>query len=48
MPKKGILRDTVFENISEITNIQSKYLSGIDNAQSVIDESEARSGDGDE
>jgi hypothetical protein len=48
MPKKGILRDTVFENIGEIRRIQAQYLSGIDSAQSVIDESEARSGDGEE
>jgi hypothetical protein len=48
MPKKGILRNTVFENIGEIRRIQAQYLSGIDSAQSVIDESEARSGDGEE
>jgi HK97 gp10 family phage protein len=50
-PKRGIIRNTVFENISEIKNIQSKYLSGINtsnNGQSLIDESEARSGDGEE
>ena len=28
-PKRGILRSTVFENINEIVNIQSKYLSGL-------------------
>ena len=48
MPKKGVLRDTVFENINEIRNIQAQYLSGIDNAQDIIDESEANSGDGEE
>ena len=50
-PKRGILRDTVFENINEITDIQAQYLSGIkdiNDAQKLIDESEAISGDGDE
>ena len=46
MPKKGILRDTVFENISEIRRIQAQYLSAIDDAERLINESEATSGDG--
>ena len=51
MKRKGFLRDTVFENISQITDIQAQYLSGIkdiNDAQKLIDESEAISGDGDE
>lgn len=28
-PARGILRDTVYDNIGEIRNIQSQYLSGI-------------------
>jgi len=47
-PKRGVLRDTVFENIGEIRQIQAKYLSAIDDAQRLIDESESMSGDGDE
>ena len=48
-PKRGIIRDTVFESIGEIREIQSKYLSAIEdenNAQTLINESEAISGDG--
>lgn len=47
MPKKGIVRDTVFDNISEIRKIQAKYLSAIENEQTAlryIDEVEAVSG----
>ena len=43
MPKKGILRDTTFENIDQIRIIQGKYLSAIENenlARGLIDESE--------
>lgn len=50
-PKRSIVRDTVFENISEIRNIQAKYLSAIEdeqNALRLIDESESTSGDGEE
>ena len=51
MKKKGFLRETVFENIKQITDIQAQYLSGIKNindAQKLIDESEAVSPDGPE
>lgn len=47
-PKRGIIRDTVFENIAEIRNISAQYLSAIEDAQRLIDESEALSGDGEE
>lgn len=43
MPKKGIIRDTVYENIDQIRIIQGKYLSAIENenlARGLIDESE--------
>lgn len=42
-PKRGILRDTVFENIDQIRTIQGKYLSAIedeDRAIKLIDEKE--------
>jgi HK97 gp10 family phage protein len=42
-PKRGILRDTVYENIDEIRKIQGKYLSAIENdnrARGLIDERE--------
>jgi HK97 gp10 family phage protein len=48
-PKRSIVRDTVFENISEIRNIQAKYLSAIEDdtrALRLIDENEAVSEDG--
>lgn len=49
-PARGILRDTVFENIDEIRKIQSQYLSAIttDSAGSLIDESEFKSPEGEE
>lgn len=50
-PARGILRDTVFNNIDEIRKIQSQYLSAIsdgDSALSLIDEDEHISPDGDE
>jgi hypothetical protein len=43
-PKRGILRDTVFENIDQIQIIQGKYLSAIEKenkAKGLIDEKEA-------
>ncbi|WP_412968549.1 hypothetical protein [Fredinandcohnia sp. 179-A 10B2 NHS] len=43
-PKRGILRDTVFENIDQIRIIQGRYLSAIEEenkAKGLIDESEA-------
>lgn len=50
-PKRGILRDTVFENIDEIRKVQGKYLSAIENdnkAKGLIDESEGTAdGEGD-
>lgn len=48
MPKKGIIRDTVYENIDQIRIIQGKYLSAIENesmARGLIDESEAKGDD---
>jgi len=45
MKKLGVLRDTVFESLREIQQIEAQYLSGIANP-GVIDESEAKSGDG--
>jgi hypothetical protein len=43
-PKRGILRDTVFENIDQIQIIQGKYLSAIEKenkAKGLIEEKEA-------
>jgi HK97 gp10 family phage protein len=43
-PKRGILRDTVYENINQIRIIQGKYLSAIEDenkAAGLIDEEEA-------
>lgn len=51
MPKKGFLRETVFENIDEIRKIQGQYLSAIEDdnrARGLIDEKEQMSGDGSE
>jgi HK97 gp10 family phage protein len=48
-PKRGILRDTVFENIDEIRKIQGQYLSAIEDdnrAKGLIDEGEAKNQDG--
>ncbi len=48
-PKRGILRDTVFENIEEIRKIQGQYLSAIDDenkAVGLISEEEYRSSEG--
>ena len=45
MKKLGVLRDTVFESLREIQEIESRYLSNID-SPGAIDEGETRSGDG--
>ena len=50
-PKRGILRDTVFENIDMIREIQGKYLSAVENenrAKRLIDEGEQINPDGEE
>lgn len=50
-PKRGILRDTVYENINEIVKIQGQYLSAIEDdnkAKSLIDEEEKISPDKEE
>lgn len=49
-PKRGIMRETVFENIEEIRKIQAQYLSAIttNSAQSLIDENEQFNTEGDE
>ncbi|ALY08069.1 hypothetical protein BhaS171_00013 [Bacillus phage vB_BhaS-171] len=50
-PARNILRETVYENINEIRQIQGKYLSAIENenrAMGLIDENETKSGDGPE
>lgn len=49
-PARGILRDTVYENIDELRKIQAQYLSAIttDSAGNLIDESEFKSPDGEE
>jgi hypothetical protein len=50
-PKRSVLRDTVYENIAEIRDIQAQYLSAISDenkAVKLIDDSEAVSGDGEE
>lgn len=50
-PSRGILRDTVYNHIDDIRRIQAQYLSAIEDelkAQSLIDEEEARSGEGPE
>jgi len=47
-PKRSVLRDTVFENIEEIRDIQAKYLSAIEDEQTalrLIIEDEIVSGD---
>jgi HK97 gp10 family phage protein len=44
-PRKGFLRDTVFENIDEIRRIEAQYLSAIEDeikAKELIDEAEDR------
>jgi HK97 gp10 family phage protein len=46
-PKRDILRNSVYRNINKIREIESKYLSGIDNP-SLIDESEFKSPEGEE
>jgi HK97 gp10 family phage protein len=51
MPKKGFLRDTVYNNIKLIRETQAQYLSAIadkNKAERLIDESEGKSGDGEE
>jgi hypothetical protein len=44
-PKRGVLRDTVYENTDQIRIIQGQYLSAIENengAKGLIDESEGK------
>jgi HK97 gp10 family phage protein len=51
MPKKGILRNAAHDNIAKIVEIESKYLSALEDearALSLIDESEASGGGEDE
>lgn len=50
MPKKGFLRNTVFENIDEIRKAQAKYLSAItdDTADALINEDDYESPDREE
>jgi HK97 gp10 family phage protein len=48
-PKRGILRDTVYENIDEIRKVQGQYLSAIEDANKakrLIDEREGINQDG--
>nr|WP_309099071.1 HK97-gp10 family putative phage morphogenesis protein [Fredinandcohnia onubensis] len=50
-PARGILRDTVYENIDEIRRIQGRYLSAVEDenrAKGLISEDEYRSQDGEE
>ena len=50
-PARGILRETVFENIDQIQKIQGQYLSAIENeskALGLINEDEYKSPDGEE
>lgn len=49
-PARGILRDTVYENIDTMRKIQAQYLSAIttDSAGNLIDENEFRSPEGEE
>ena len=50
-PARGILRGTVYENVSEIQNITGKYLSAVEDenkAKALIDEDESISPDGEE
>ncbi len=48
-PKRGILRDTVYENVDEIKKIQGQYLSALnDKNPNVPSEEEYKSGDNDE
>lgn len=35
-PKRGILRDTVFESVNDIRDIQAQYLSAIDDEQKAL------------
>lgn len=49
-PKRGILRETVFENIDQIILIQSKYIKSIEDelkAKQLINEEEYTTEDGD-
>ena len=48
-PKRSILRDTVYENINEIRNIQAQYLSAVEDeqrARNLINEEESFNEDG--
>ena len=49
-PKRGIMRNTVFNNIDEIRKAQAQYLSAItdDKADALIDERDYESPDGEE
>ena len=49
-PKRGIMRNTVFENIEEIRRAQAQYLSAIttDSADPLINEDDYESPDGEE
>lgn len=48
-PKRGVVRDTVFENIDKIHEIQSQYLSALSEESPMIpEEQEYKSGDEDE
>ena len=49
-PKRGIMRNTVFENIDEMRKVQAQYLSAIttDTADKYINEDEYESPDGEE
>lgn len=50
-PKRQILRNSVFSNLAEIQQIEARYLSAIEDelaAEQIVDEEEARSGEGEE
>lgn len=47
-PKRGILRDTVYENIAEIQTIQAQYLSALNDEQPDIPTEEEYKSEGEE
>lgn len=48
-PKRSIVRDTTFENIDQIKEIQAKYLSALnDDKPDVPEDNEYKSGDGED
>ncbi len=45
MPKKAFIRNTVYDNVQKIVEIESKYLSGLEDEARVLAEAEASEDD---